>query len=156
LTSFTVACLNLNSIGDNMRTQTTNLGTEIISASAVSTIAQTISQSDKAFLEFFKKRLEEILEICQRKKIDGLIVVSGKRNKDDRYIVKIMETRQYLDFPSSLNYLFLGCRRVKKVKYETVLKAKQKAKRPYMFYMLINNEWYMYEAERIISGGYDL
>jgi hypothetical protein len=139
-----------------MRTQTTNLGTEIISASAVSTIAQTISQSDKAFLEFFKKRLEEILEICQRKKIDGLIVVSGKRNKDDRYIVKIMETRQYLDFPSSLNYLFLGCRRVRKVKYETVLKAKQKAKRPYMFYMLINNEWYMYEAERIISGGYDL
>jgi hypothetical protein len=156
LTSFTVACLNLNSIGDNMRTQTTNLGTEIISASAVSTIAQTISQSDKAFLEFFKKRLEEILEICQRKKIDGLIVVSGKRNKDERYIVKIMETRQYLDFPSSLNYLFIGCRRVKKVKYETVLKAKQKAKRPYMFYMLINNEWYMYEAERIISGGYDL
>jgi hypothetical protein len=139
-----------------MRTQTTNLGTEIISASAVSTIAQTISQSDKAFLEFFKKRLEEILEICQRKKIDGLIVVSGKRNKDERYIVKIMETRQYLDFPSSLNYLFIGCRRVKKVKYETVLKAKQKAKRPYMFYMLINNEWYMYEAERIISGGYDL
>jgi hypothetical protein len=139
-----------------MRTQTTNLGTEIISASAVSTIAQTISQSDKAFLEFFKNRLEEILEICQRKKIDGLIVVSGKRNKDDRYIVKIMETRQYLDFPSSLNYLFLGCRRVRKVKYETVLKAKQKAKRPYMFYMLINNEWYMYEAERIISGGYDL
>lgn len=156
MASFTVACLNLNSIGDNMRTQTTNLGTEIISASAVSTIAQTISQSDKAFLEFFKNRLEEILEICQRKKIDGLIVVSGKRNKDDRYIVKIMETRQYLDFPSSLNYLFLGCRRVRKVKYETVLKAKQKAKRPYMFYMLINNEWYMYEAERIISGGYDL
>jgi hypothetical protein len=67
-----------------------------------------------------------------------------------------METRYYLNFPSSQNYLFIGCRRVKKVKYETVLKAKQKAKRPYMFYMLINNEWYMYEAERIISGGYDL
>jgi len=156
LTSFTVACLNLNSIGDNMRTQTTNLGTEIISASAVSTIAQTISQSDKAFLEFFKNRLEEILEICQRKKIDGLIVVSGKRNKDDRYIVKIMETRQYLDFPSSLNYLFLGCRRVKKVKYETVLKAKQKAKRPYIFYMLVGDKWYLYETDRIIAGGYDL
>ncbi len=156
MTSFTVACLNLNSIGDNMRTQTTNLGTEIISASAVSTIAQTISQSDEAFLEFFKNRLEEILEICQRKKIDGLIVVSGKRNKDDRYIVKIMETRQYLDFPSSLNYLFLGCRRVKKVKYETVLKAKQKAKRPYIFYMLVGDKWYLYETDRIIAGGYDL
>jgi hypothetical protein len=139
-----------------MRTQTTNLGTEIISASAVSTIAQTISQSDKAFLEFFKNRLEEILEICQRKKIDGLIVVSGKRNKDDRYIVKIMETRQYLDFPSSLNYLFLGCRRVRKVKYETVLKAKQKAKRPYIFYMLVGDKWYLYETDRIIAGGYDL
>jgi len=156
LTSFTVACLNLNSIGDNMRTQTTNLGTEIISASAVSTIAQTISQSDEAFLEIFKNRLEEILEICERKKIDGLIVVSGKRNKNDRYIIKIMETRQYLDFPSSLNYLFIGCRRVKKVKYETVLKAKQKAKRPYIFYMLVGDKWYLYETDRIIAGGYDL
>jgi len=156
LTSFTVACLNLNSIGDNMRTQTTNLGTEIISASAVSTIAQTISQPDKAFLEIFKNRLEEILEICERKKIDGLIVVSGKRNKNDRYIIKIMETRQYLDFPSSLNYLFIGCRRVKKVKYETVLKAKQKAKRPYIFYMLVGDKWYLYETDRIIAGGYDL
>ena len=136
--------------------KTPNPETEIISAIAVSTIAQTITQPDEAFLEIFKNRLEEILEIYQRKKIDGLIVVSGKRNKNDRYVVKIMETRQYLDFPSSLNYLFIGCRRVKKVKYETVLKAKQKAKRPYMFYMLINNEWYMYEAERIISGGYDL
>ena len=156
MTSFTVACLNLNSIGDNMRTQTTNLGTEIISASAVSTIAQTISQPDKAFLEIFKNRLEEILEICERKKIDGLIVVSGKRNKNDRYIIKIMETRQYLDFPSSLNYLFIGCRRVKKVKYETVLKAKQKAKRPYIFYMLVGDKWYLYETDRIIAGGYDL
>ena len=136
--------------------KTPNPETEIISAIAVSTIAQTITQPDEAFLEIFKNRLEEILEIYQRKKIDGLIVVSGKRNKNDRYVVKIMETRQYLDFPSSMNYLFIGCRRVKKVKYETVLKAKQKAKRPYMFYMLINNEWYMYEAERIISGGYDL
>ena len=139
-----------------MRTQTTNLGTEIISASAVSTIAQTISQPDKAFLEIFKNRLEEILEICERKKIDGLIVVSGKRNKNDRYIIKIMETRQYLDFPSSLNYLFIGCRRVKKVKYETVLKAKQKAKRPYIFYMLVGDKWYLYETDRIIAGGYDL
>jgi len=156
LTSFTVACLNLNSIGDNMRTQTTNLGTEIISASAVSTIAQTISQSDEAFLEIFKNRLEEILEICERKKIDGLIVVSGKRNKNDRYIIKIMETRQYLDFPSSLNYLFIGCRRVRRVKYETVLKAKQKAKRPYIFYMLVGDKWYLYETDRIIAGGYDL
>jgi len=156
LTSFTVACLNLNSIGDNMRTQTTNLGTEIISASAVSTIAQTISQPDKAFLEIFKNRLEEILEICERKKIDGLIVVSGKRNKNDRYIIKIMETRQYLDFPSSLNYLFIGCRRVRRVKYETVLKAKQKAKRPYIFYMLVGDKWYLYETDRIIAGGYDL
>lgn len=156
MTSFTVACLNLNSIGDNMRTQTTNLGTEIISASAVSTIAQTISQPDKAFLEFFKNRLEEILEICERKKIDGLIVVSGKRNKNDRYIIKIMETRQYLDFPSSLNYLFIGCRRVRRVKYETVLKAKQKAKRPYIFYMLVGDKWYLYETDRIIAGGYDL
>lgn len=156
MTSFTVACLNLNSIGDNMRTQTTNLGTEIISASAVSTIAQTISQPDKAFLEIFKNRLEEILEICERKKIDGLIVVSGKRNKNDRYIIKIMETRQYLDFPSSLNYLFIGCRRVRRVKYETVLKAKQKAKRPYIFYMLVGDKWYLYETDRIIAGGYDL
>jgi hypothetical protein len=139
-----------------MRTQTTNLGTEIISASAVSTIAQTISQPDKAFLEFFKNRLEEILEICERKKIDGLIVVSGKRNKNDRYIIKIMETRQYLDFPSSLNYLFIGCRRVRRVKYETVLKAKQKAKRPYIFYMLVGDKWYLYETDRIIAGGYDL
>jgi hypothetical protein len=139
-----------------MRTQTTNLGTEIISASAVSTIAQTISQSDKAFLEIFKNRLEEILEICERKKIDGLIVVSGKRNKNDRYIIKIMETRQYLDFPSSLNYLFIGCRRVRRVKYETVLKAKQKAKRPYIFYMLVGDKWYLYETDRIIAGGYDL
>ena len=136
--------------------KTPNPETEIISAIAVSTIAQTITQPDEAFLEIFKNRLEEILEIYQRKKIDGLIVVSGKRNKNDRYVVKIMETRQYLDFPSSMNYLFIGCRRVRRVKYETVLKAKQKAKRPYMFYMLINNEWYMYEAERIISGGYDL
>ena len=156
MTSFTVACLNLNSIGDNMRTQTTNLGTEIISASAVSTIAQTISQPDKAFLEIFKNRLEEILEICERKKIDGLIVVSGKRNKNDRYIIKIMETRQYLDFPSSLNYLFIGCRRVRRVKYETVLKAKQKSKRPYIFYMLVGDKWYLYETDRIIAGGYDL
>lgn len=156
MTSFTVACLNLNSIGDNMRTQTTNLGTEIISASAVSTIAQTISQSDKAFLEFFKNRLDEIVEVHQRRNSGELIVMSGKVSKEDRYIVKVMETRYYLNFPSPLNYLFIGCRRVKKVKYETVLKAKQKAKRPYMFYMLINNEWYMYEAERIISGGYDL
>jgi hypothetical protein len=139
-----------------MRTQTTNLGTEIISASAVSTIAQTISQPDKAFLEIFKNRLEEILEICERKKIDGLIVVSGKRNKNDRYIIKIMETRQYLDFPSSLNYLFIGCRRVRRVKYETVLKAKQKAKRPYIFYMLVGDKWYLYETDRIIAGGYDL
>lgn len=156
MTSFTVACLNLNSIGDNMRTQTTNLGTEIISASAVSTIAQTISQSDKAFLEFFKNRLDEIVEVHQRRNSGELIVMSGKVSKEDRYIVKVMETRYYLNFSSSQNYLFIGCRRVKKVKYETVLKAKQKAKRPYMFYMLINNEWYMYEAERIIAGGYDL
>jgi hypothetical protein len=109
-----------------MRTQTTNLGTEIISASAVSTIAQTISQSDKAFLEFFKNRLEEILEICQRKKIDGLIVVSGKRNKDDRYIVKIMETRQYLDFPSSLNYLFIRMQACQKSKIRNCIESKNK------------------------------
>ena len=156
MTSFTVACLNLNSVGDNMKTQTTNSGNEIISATAVSTIAQTITQPDEAFLEIFKNRLEEILEICERKKIDGLIVVSGKRNKNDRYIIKIMETRQYLDFPSSLNYLFIGCRRVRRVKYETVLKAKQKAKRPYIFYMLVGDKWYLYETDRIIAGGYDL
>ena len=79
-------------------------------------------------------------------------------SKNDTYIVKVMKIKDYLKAPSSQNYIFIGCKKVKKVKYEKVLEAMQKPQRPYIFYFYEpeNNEWYMYETNRIILGGCDL
>jgi hypothetical protein len=131
---------------------------ETITASVVLSLSQNTKQTDKEFLECFKNNLDEIAGICQRENLRSIIVVPGKMSKNDTYIVKVMKIKDYLKAPSSQNYIFIGCKKVKKVKYEKVLEAMQKPQRPYIFYFYEpeNNEWYMYETNRIILGECDL